>query len=148
MLQTHLMNHTRRELSILLAGLTAGVAAADENVLPSRSFDFASLEAKTNPANHMETRQVFKGKTQTGCPLALHISTLPAGEMPHPPHHHVHEELMLIQSGRLQFTIAGQTSSVGAGSVVYINSNEEHGLKNVGNGPAQYFVVEIGPQGA
>jgi mannose-6-phosphate isomerase-like protein (cupin superfamily) len=147
-MHTLYMEHTRRELSILLAGLTAGISAADENVLPSRCYDFASLQATTNPANHMEVRQVFKGKTQTGCPLALHISTLPPGEMPHPPHHHVHEELMLIRSGSLRFTIAGQASVVGPGSVVYINSNEEHGLKNVGDGPAQYFVVEIGPQGA
>lgn len=142
------MEITRRELSVLLAGLTAGLAAADESVLKSRCYDFASLPAKTNPANHMEVREVFKGKAQTGCPIALHISSLPAGEMPHPPHHHRHEELMLIQSGRLQFTIAGQTSTVGPGSVVYINSNEEHGLKNVGDAAAQYFVVEIGSESA
>jgi mannose-6-phosphate isomerase-like protein (cupin superfamily) len=142
------MEITRRELSILLAGLTAGAVAADENVLKSRCYDFASLPAKTNPANRMEVREVFRGKTQTGCPIALHISRLPAGEMPHPPHHHRHEELMLIQSGRLQFTIAGQTSTVGPGSVVYINSNEEHGMKNVGDAAAEYFVVEIGSEGA
>ena len=140
------MDYTRRELSILLAGLTAGVATAEENVLPSKCYDFTSMQAEGNPANHMEVRQVLKGKTQSGCTLALHVSTLPAREIPHPPHHHVHEEMMLIQSGHLQFTIAGRTSTVGAGSVVYINSNEEHGLKNVGDGPAQYFVVELGPQ--
>jgi mannose-6-phosphate isomerase-like protein (cupin superfamily) len=142
------MDHTRRELSLLLPGLLAVRAATAESVLPSKAYLFAALPVKTNPANHMEVRDVFKGKTQTGCPLALHISTLPVGEMPHPPHHHVHEEMMLIKEGNLQFTIAGQTSTVGPGSVVYINSNEEHGMKNVGNGPAQYFVVEIGPQTA
>jgi mannose-6-phosphate isomerase-like protein (cupin superfamily) len=120
----------------------------EASVLPSKAYAFESLPVKTNPANQMEIRDVFRGKTQTGCPLALHISTLPAGEMPHPPHHHVHEELMLIKQGRLQFTISGQTSTVGPGSVVYINSNEEHGLKNVGDTPAQYFVVEIGSDSA
>ena len=124
----------------------AGDAMSDGAVLPSRAYAFDTLPVKTNPANHMEIRDVFRGKTQTGCPLALHISTLPAGEMPHPPHHHVHEELMLIKQGRLRFTISGQTSTVGPGSVVYINSNEEHGLTNVGDEPAQYFVVEIGSE--
>ena len=115
-------------------------------VLPSKVYAFDTLPVKTNAANHMEIRDVFRGKTQTGCPLALHISTLPAGQIPHPPHHHAHEELMLIKQGRLQFTISGQVNTLGPGSVVYINSNEEHGLKNVGDEPAQYFVVEIGTE--
>ncbi|HEX3682116.1 MAG TPA: cupin domain-containing protein [Bryobacteraceae bacterium] len=138
------MDHTRRDLTLVLPTLFAAVASADTNVLPSKCYAFDALAAKTNPANHMEIREVFKGRTQTGCPLALHISTLPPGQMPHPSHHHVHEELMLIKEGRLEFTIAGQTDTVGPGSAVYINSNEEHGMKNVGSVPAQYFVVEIG----
>jgi quercetin dioxygenase-like cupin family protein len=140
------MDHTRRELALLLPALLATRAGAESAVLPSKIYAFDAMPEKTNPANHMEIRDVFRGKTQTGCPLALHISTLPRGQMPHPPHHHVHEELMLIKEGLLQFTIAGKTSTVGAGSVVYINSNEEHGMKNVGDAPAQYFVVEIGAE--
>jgi mannose-6-phosphate isomerase-like protein (cupin superfamily) len=119
---------------------------SESAVLPSRAYAFDTLPVKTNAANHMEIRDVFRGKTRTGCPLALHISTLPPGQIPHPAHHHVHEELMLIKQGRLQFTISGQSSTVGPGSVVYIGSNEEHGLKNVGDEPAQYFVVEIGSE--
>jgi|SRR5579875_605377 len=138
------MDHTRRELTLLLPALLAVRAGADTSVLASKSYAFDALPVKANPANHMEVRDVFKGRTQTGCPLALHISTLPPGQMPHPPHHHLHEEMMLIMQGHLQFTIAGQTSTVGSGSVVYINSNEEHGMKNIGEVPAQYFVVEIG----
>lgn len=142
------MNQTRRDLTFLLPALLAARARADNTALASKCYAFDTLPVKTNPANHMEIRDVFKGKTQTGCPLALHISTLPPGQMPHPPHHHVHEEMMLIQEGLLQFTIEGRASTVGAGSVVYINSNEQHGMKNVGDVPAQYFVVEIGAESA
>jgi mannose-6-phosphate isomerase-like protein (cupin superfamily) len=139
------MDQIRRELSLLLPVLFAAAAAAgaESSELPSKCFAFDELLVQKHP-NGMETREVFRGKTHTGCPLALHLSTLPAGQMPHPPHHHVHEEMMLIKEGDLQFTIAGKTCTVHAGSVVYINSNEEHGMKNVGATPAEYFVVEIG----
>jgi mannose-6-phosphate isomerase-like protein (cupin superfamily) len=133
---------------MLLPAMLAGAAAAESPVLASKCYAFDALPVKTNAANHMEVREVFRGRTQTGCPLALHISTLPPGQMPHPAHHHVHEELMLIREGVLQFTIAGQTSTVGPGSAVYINSDEEHGMKNVGDAPARYFVVEIGAENA
>lgn len=143
------MDHSRRDLTLLLPALLAAArAGAEASILPSKCYAFDELPAKTNPANHMETRDVFRGKTQTGCPLALHISTLPPGQMPHPPHHHVHEEMMLIKEGLLQFTIAGKTCTVKTGAVVYINSNEEHGMKNIGDTPARYFVVEIGAESA
>ena len=142
------MDQTRRDLALWLPALLSAQAGAGSSVLPSKCYEFGSLPVKTNPTNHMEIREVFRGKTQTGCPLALHISTLPPGEMPHPPHRHIHEEMMLIKQGRLQFTISGQVSTVEEGSAVYINSNELHGMKNVGDVAAQYFVVEIGAESA
>lgn len=142
------MNCSRRDLNFLLPALLVAPTTADVPVLPSKSYSFDSLAAKTNPKNHMQTRSVFNGNTQTGCPIAMHISTLPPGEMPHPPHHHVNEEILMIKEGTVESIIAGHTSRVGPGSVIYINSNEEHGLKNVGDVPALYFVVEIGHQSA
>jgi len=51
---------------------------------------------------------------------------------------------MLIQEGMLEFTIAGVGKRIGPGSVAYVHSNEEHGLKNVGDVMAQYFVLAFG----
>lgn len=138
------MTCTRRELRLLFPALLAATAEADLPILPSKCYSFDSLPVHKNAKTGMEGREVFRGTTQTGCPLAMHISTLPPGQMPHAPHHHRHEEMMLIKEGTLEATISGKSSRVGPGSVIYINSNEEHGLKNVGDVPAQYFVIEIG----
>lgn len=144
------MQYSRRDLSLLVPALLAAQSAvAKDNsgeMLPSKCYPFDSLPAKTNAKTHNVSRQVFRGTTHEGVPIDLHITTLQPGEMPHPPHRHVHEELMMIQKGILEFTISGQSSRVGPGSVVFVHSQDLHGLKNVGSEPAQYFVLAIGRQ--
>ena len=143
---------TRRDLHalwpILLSqcALSASQEGTSDRPLPSRCYSFEHLPVRVDPKTHAEFRQVFTGVTHEGLPLDLHVTTMPPGEMPHPPHHHLHEEMMLIQRGKLEATIAGKASIVGPGSVIYIASNEEHGLKSVGDVAAQYFVLAIGHQ--
>ncbi len=141
------MNPSRRDLSALLPVLAVYSARAAENTgLPSKAYSFESLPVRTDPKNGAEYRDVFRGMTHEGMPIDLHITTMPTGEMPHPSHHHPHEEMMLVQTGQLAVTIAGSTSTVGPGSVIYIHSNEEHGIRSVGDVPAQYFVLAFGHQ--
>ena len=137
------MHHTRRELSFLLPALVAAAQPA-KPLLPSKSYEFTDLPVKVNEKTHGETRQVFDGTTHDGEPIDLHITTLAPGQMPHAAHHHVYEELIFIQTGKLEIIINDKISHVGPGSVVYVASNDEHGWKNVGDIPAQYFVLAIG----
>jgi quercetin dioxygenase-like cupin family protein len=143
------MDHTRRDLSVLLPALFAAAQAEAQQqpVLPSKCYEYDSLPVKKNQANHSESRQVFNGVNHEGVSLDVHITLLPAGQMPHPPHHHEWEEIIFIQTGTMEFTINGKTSRGGPGSITYIASNEEHGAKNVGEGPSQYFVLATGRRG-
>jgi quercetin dioxygenase-like cupin family protein len=146
------MNVSRRDLALLLPTLLAGAAEGQEaappktkiEVLPSKAYVWDNLPVHKNPENGMEVRNGFKGATHTGCVLGLHLSSLPPGQMPHPPHHHPHEEMMLIREGTVEATVSSHTTRLGPGSVFYVASNEEHGLKNVGTVMAQYFVIELG----
>jgi quercetin dioxygenase-like cupin family protein len=141
--------YSRRELSILLPSLfAASQARAASPDLASKCYQFDSLTAKTNPETHNQLRNVLDGQTHTGTPIELHITTLAPGQMPHPPHQHVHEEMIMLQEGALEVTISGQSTKLGPGSVAYVRSNELHGWKNVGDGPAQYFVLAIGKDSA
>jgi quercetin dioxygenase-like cupin family protein len=142
------MDYSRRDLGLILPVLLAGRAEAANAGLPSECYSFDALAVKANPRTHNETRAVLKGDTTSGCPIELHITTLAAGQMPHPQHHHVHEEMVMLQKGTLEVTIAGKSSRIGPGSVAWVHSNEEHGWKNVGDTPAQYFVLAIGNEKA
>jgi len=148
------MSMTRREMCLLLPGamlpmVAASVAEAREqgDSLPSASYAFETLAAHT-AASGAQVREILKGKLATGEALETHATTLAPGAMPHPPHHHVHSEMFLMREGTLELTVNGKTYPLGPGSVGFVRSNDEHGVKNVGTTPANYFVVEIGPGAA
>ncbi len=138
------MTHSRRDLAVLLPALLAAHAEGQSNILSSRCYVFDQLPVKTNPKTHGESRQVFHGETHDGYPIDLHITKLMPGTMPHPAHHHAHEEMMFIQEGTLEATINGKSTTLGPGGVIYVKSMDEHGLKNTGDVPARYFVLAVG----
>jgi len=137
------MNYSRRDFGILLPALAvASVATAQTPALPSKTYDFDDLPIRTNGLN--KTRAVLDGSTHGGYPVEMHITELAPGLAPHPPHHHAHEEMIMIREGTLEVTISGTSKKLGPGSVAYVASNEEHGWRNVGTTRAQYFVLALG----
>ncbi len=146
----------RRDLCIALAALasagaaslaqaTEAPAAPDQTLDHSRLFAFDQLPASM-ASNGMASRAVIKGPLATGEHVEVHETTLPPGEMPHPPHRHTHSEFLLIRTGRLEVTSEGQHGIVDPGGVVFTASGVLHSLKNIGTTPANYFVVAIGEQ--
>jgi mannose-6-phosphate isomerase-like protein (cupin superfamily) len=53
--------------------------------------------------------------------------------------------MWLIREGTVDITVNNNTTRLGPGSVGFVSSNDEHGIKNVGLTPATYFVVAVGP---
>jgi quercetin dioxygenase-like cupin family protein len=143
------MKLSRRNLAAMLPALAAAQMAPapseDKPTLPSKAYRFEDLPVKVNGQNR--SRDVFNGKNHAGFPLELHITELGPGQAPHAPHRHVHEEIVMLQTGLLDVTIEGMVTRVTAGSVVYANSNDLHGWKNPGPEPARYFVIAIGREG-
>lgn len=146
----------RREACLAVSALAAlaGVgfpvkaeSASDsekEKVLSvSETFSYDQLPV-TNLANGGTMRRVISGVLVTGERIEVHESMLPPGQMPHPPHRHRNSEILFIREGKLEFLNDGKPERVGPGGIVFTASNVLHGLKNVGDTPANYFVVAIG----
>lgn len=136
------MKYSRRDLTLLLSVIAAANAAAEEPALASKAYRFEDLPVRG--PDTWRSRQIFSGKTHTNYAVDLHHSELAAGIAPHPPHQHVHEEVLLILSGALEVMVADSNQTLGAGSVVYFASNQKHGWHNPGPRAAWYFVLALG----
>src|SRR6202161_4649625 len=116
------MDYSRRDLGLLLSALTATTAvtksAAMSTALGSKTFQYDELPVTANGPNR--ARAILKGETHAGFPIELHETELAPGERPHAPHHHVHEEMVLVREGTLEVTIGGRSANLGAGSVAYV----------------------------
>jgi XRE family transcriptional regulator, regulator of sulfur utilization len=78
----------------------------------------------------------------------IHETVLPAGQTPHPPHHHPNSEWLFIQTGTLDYNDNGTIVPVGPGDIVFSASNLTHGLKNTGATDASYIVFSVSKQSA
>jgi quercetin dioxygenase-like cupin family protein len=138
------MQCSRRELGMLLPALATASAAAQRPMLASKTYMFEDLPVKENGPNR--SRAILDGQTHTGYPIEMHATELAPGLPSHASHHHLHDELIMVHAGTVEFTIAGRSTTLSPGSVVYVSSNEEHGLRNAGATRAHYFVVALGPK--
>jgi uncharacterized cupin superfamily protein len=136
------MEISRRHLAMLLPAIAAAQSAPQSKTLPSRTLRFEDLPVKQNGPN--ASRAMLNGETHSGFAVEVHQSELAPGEQPHAPHKHVHEEMVLVWEGTLEFTMNGVTSRLGPGSAAYAASMDEHGFRNVGGTRARYFVVAFG----
>ena len=155
----------RRELCAALSSFAALAVAAGEGQSPAQAQDNMAIPPPPGPAGgrvlstqrtfrfdelpvvknaNGETRAVTRGTLPTGEAVELHETTLLPGHMPHPPHQHRHSEFMLVREGTLEFDNDGKPERVGPGGVMFAASNVMHGLKNVGETTANYFVIAIG----
>jgi mannose-6-phosphate isomerase-like protein (cupin superfamily) len=144
------MSITRREMCFLLPGLLPAAVAREafavhDSSLASGAFSLA--EAPMHVANNnAQIRPMMRGKLATGEALEVHETTLPPGGAPTATtHHHLHSEMWLIREGTIELTVTDKKYRMEPGSVGFVHSNEEHGIRNVGTIAAVYFVVAVGP---
>lgn len=137
---------TRRDLVVAALALAAGtgighVASADSRppVQASTLFDWSAISVQQTGVG--QYRQLMRAPTATLDELEIHATTLNPGQSSHPPHKHPNEEIVVLASGKLEATSNGTTKVLGPGSVIFNASNQLHSVKNVGDVPATYHVI-------
>jgi len=139
------MKWTRRNVCALMPALLAfsRLSAQESKALSSKVYTFDELPVRTgNPV----IRNILSGSLHDGFQISLHESDLGPNSIPHEPHRHEHEEMVLVLEGTLEFTINGKPTRAGAGSVLFAGSNDLHGIRNPESTHAKYFVLALGPE--
>jgi quercetin dioxygenase-like cupin family protein len=134
----------RRDIVVALIAISAtlcvvAVSGQQTPVMQSSVFDWNAIPAKQTPVGSV--RSFCKAPTATLDQLEVHVTTLNPGLASHPPHQHTNEELVIVKEGTVEALVNGEWKRVGPGSVIFNASNQLHGLRNVGTGPATYHVI-------
>ena len=135
------MNVTRRQLAALLPAVAT---ASAQDTLATKVFLWEELPVRANGQNR--SRAILDGKTSTSFPIEIHETELAPGLAPHGSHKHINDEILIVREGTLESVIEGKTVLLTPGSLVYINADEEHGFRNVGDTRARYYILALGPK--
>lgn len=120
---------------------TSALMAQKTDSLPSFVYNWDNL--KVVKEDSRLRRGIMEGSTTALSYFEIHTSTLEPGKAPHPPHIHAdQEELIIVKEGQLKITINGISKILGPGSIAYAMPGDEHGMVNVGNTQATYYVFK------
>jgi len=122
------------------------VAEHSAGLLDSTAWKWEDMQAKKTDVG--ELRQVVRQPTRTLDELEMHITTLNPRTTSHPPHTHPNEEMVIVREGTLQAHVNGKEVVVGPGAVLFYASMQPHGVKNIGDTPATYFVINWASPGS
>ena len=141
------MELSRRELALLIPAVAAAseqkASAVDEKLLEGQIYNIDALPWRAGANGISKSRALFNGFTTRGQHLTMHMTELAPGQQPHPAARQPHEEVLIVREGMIECTINGQTAKLQAGDVVYSAYNDLKDWKNVGSGPATYYVISL-----
>jgi uncharacterized cupin superfamily protein len=152
------MKVSRRDLALLVPALAAGAAIRRAEAqapaagraagpgparppLDSKNYHHSQVPYTGNDTR--KGRRFLLGTTHGGFAVEAHETILGPGVETHAPHRHLHEEIIIVVEGTVEVYREAATERVDAGSVIFHGSNQLHTLRNVGQIPARYYVIEL-----
>ena len=133
----------------------AGDVAATYYVIRWRT---AGYEGPINPSansvvanwDELEFKETSKGGRRSimRVPTAMleefeiHTTMLDEGMKSHDQHVHIEDEIIIIRYGEVEEMIDDTPHTARAGAVIFLGSNVPHGIRNIGEGPAEYFAFK------
>ncbi len=87
-------------------------------------------------------RQILNHPTTMFDEFEMHVTTLNKGMKSHDQHTHIDEEIILVIKGEVEELIDGKPLKAKTGDLIFLQSNIPHGIRNIGDGPCEYFAFK------
>lgn len=107
------------------------------------------LPLQENVHSGWQPYPIDRGMTPSMEDMGFHISVLSAGVIPHTPHSHAEEELLIMLSGEADLVMVPENITGGeqryrlrAGSLVYYPAFYRHTIHNTGSDPITYLMFK------
>jgi mannose-6-phosphate isomerase-like protein (cupin superfamily) len=101
------------------------------------------------PGQRFQSFPAFHGRTRNVEAMACHASVLPPGGVPHPPHAHAEEEILIPLNGEVELRIANSPDDpaprivrAAPGSFVYYPAFQHHTICNPGDATVAYLMLK------
>jgi (S)-ureidoglycine aminohydrolase len=109
--------------------------------------DAASRIANWDDLDFRETskggrRSIMRVPTAMLAEFEIHTTMLNPGLKSHDPHTHVEDEIILVRYGQVEEMIDGVPYEAGPGDVIFLESDGSHGIRNIGEGPCEYYAFK------
>ncbi len=105
------------------------------------------LDARTGSS--WTPHPLFSGLTGVHDAIGCHASVLGPGRMPHPPHSHIEEEILVVLDGEAELLTgdgpepeSAEIHPVRPGMFAYYPAYQHHSLRNSGDGPLTYLMFK------
>jgi mannose-6-phosphate isomerase-like protein (cupin superfamily) len=104
---------------------------------------------ESEPAKPWHPLPAFRGPTRSLADMSCHASVLVGGHVPHPPHQHIEEEILIVLHGEVELTIPNGPSDpsprlerLRPGSFVYYPAWQWHTIRNPGTSRVGYLMFK------
>jgi (S)-ureidoglycine aminohydrolase len=116
---------------------------------PGQAVDPAAASVSVN-WDDLEVKQISKGErrsilrvpTTMLAEFEIHTTMLNEGMKSHDQHVHGEDEIIIVRFGQVEEMIDGSPHKAGPGDVIFLQANQPHGIRNIGEGPCEYYAFK------
>jgi (S)-ureidoglycine aminohydrolase len=87
-------------------------------------------------------RSIMRVPTSMLAEFEIHTTMLDEGMKSHDQHTHIEDEIIIVRYGQVEEMIDGKPHEAGPGSVIFLESDVPHGIRNIGEGPCEYYAFK------
>jgi len=87
-------------------------------------------------------RSIMRVPTSMLAEFEIHTTMLNEGMKSHDQHIHGEDEIIIVRYGQVEEMIDSKPHHAGPGAVIFLRADQPHGIRNIGEGPCEYYAFK------